>query len=348
MEIIDVLIFAQSMVWGTALYKNQGNRQSPLTLSFTTIGFIFIARYLTSIEALDSLQLIIMGFPAVALAFIFQFLLNRPSLIVKKLKYPIAIIFIVVSAAVLLLVIFSSLSNNFYWGFLIGISTILSGYSWIKWIIKKRIKEYTGKWFEDPVIRLNMLVLSSLSILIVSSFSVLISSGYGDPDNAIAMNIFLILLAIILFITGYTSLVPGSIIQSKDRERRKSESDSGVPRLITELMEKEKPYLDCELTLGKMADMLEIDEHELTRILNEEMNVNFYGLINKYRIETVKAKLNEPSNRNFTIMASAYESGFNSKSTFYRIFKEYTGITPKEYLAKLKPAPRLRSGTGQL
>lgn len=98
-------------------------------------------------------------------------------------------------------------------------------------------------------------------------------------------------------------------------------------------MEDQKPYLDNELSLVKMADMLEISEYELTRLLNHEMDTNFYTLVNDYRMENVLKLLKESDKRKFTIMASAYESGFNSKSAFYRIFKEYTKLTPKEYLA---------------
>ena len=99
-------------------------------------------------------------------------------------------------------------------------------------------------------------------------------------------------------------------------------------------MKEQKPYLDCELTLEKMSRMMGVSENELTRLLNHDMETNFYKLVNDYRIETVLAKLEDSDHRRFTIMASAYESGFNSKSAFYRIFKAYTRMTPGEFLAK--------------
>ena len=61
------------------------------------------------------------------------------------------------------------------------------------------------------------------------------------------------------------------------------------------------------------------------------MGKNFYTLVNDYRIEEVKRRLEDPRYRNLTILAIAYDSGFNAKSSFNTIFKEQTGMTPSEY-----------------
>ena len=48
----------------------------------------------------------------------------------------------------------------------------------------------------------------------------------------------------------------------------------------------------------------------------------------------VKEKLLEPDSKKYTILSAAYESGFNSSSTFYRIFKEHTGMQPKAFIER--------------
>lgn len=111
----------------------------------------------------------------------------------------------------------------------------------------------------------------------------------------------------------------------------KDPANDMVKRVI-QLMEEQKPYLDCELTLGKMADMLGLSEYELTGLLHNEMQTSFYDLINGYRLTAVKEKLLEPDSKKYTILSAAYECGFNSSSTFYRIFREHTGMQPREYM----------------
>jgi len=106
-----------------------------------------------------------------------------------------------------------------------------------------------------------------------------------------------------------------------------------VKRVI-QMMEEKKPYLDCELTLGRMADMLELSEYELTGLLHTEMQTSFYDLINGYRMAAVKEKLLEPDSKKYTILSAAYESGFNSSSTFYRIFREHTGMQPRAFIER--------------
>jgi AraC-like DNA-binding protein len=93
----------------------------------------------------------------------------------------------------------------------------------------------------------------------------------------------------------------------------------------------EKPYLDRELTIYDLASQLKIPRHFLSEVINEHMGKNFYQLVNEYRIEEAKKRMTDKKYARLTILAIAYDSGFNSKSSFNTIFKEYTGMTPSEY-----------------
>lgn len=110
-----------------------------------------------------------------------------------------------------------------------------------------------------------------------------------------------------------------------------------IRQTILEYMEKEKPYLNRELTISDMASDLGISRHFITEVINTHMGKNFYFLINEYRVEEVKRRLVDPRYRNLTILAIAYDSGFNSKSAFNQIFKELTGKTPSQYLVSSPP-----------
>lgn len=113
-------------------------------------------------------------------------------------------------------------------------------------------------------------------------------------------------------------------LKKKDAER--------FMKMIINYLEKEKPYLDRELTITQVAEELNIPRHFITEIINNYMGKNFYYFINEYRVEEVKRRLADPAYKNLTILAIAYDSGFNSKSAFNTIFKAMTGFTPSQYM----------------
>ena len=111
----------------------------------------------------------------------------------------------------------------------------------------------------------------------------------------------------------------------------KKTSKDYLNRLL-KLMDKEKPYLNSKLSLKELADSIGISPNNLSQVINEQTNMCFFDFVNKYRVEEVKTRLADPKNRQFTLLAIAYDCGFNSKSSFNSIFKKTTGYTPSEYL----------------
>ncbi len=105
-----------------------------------------------------------------------------------------------------------------------------------------------------------------------------------------------------------------------------------LSKTVINFLDGNKSYLSPEYNLQMMADDLNISKHKLSQAINSSQRKNFYQLINGYRIEEVKRKLADPNYRHYSILGIAIESGFNSKSSFNRIFKENTGLTPTEYL----------------
>jgi len=95
-------------------------------------------------------------------------------------------------------------------------------------------------------------------------------------------------------------------------------------------------YRDPDLSVGTLAEQLNLPAHELSRIINIGLKRNFSDLINEYRIRDVVAKFRNPAYNHITLLGIAYESGFNSKTTFNRAFKEITGKSPVEYKSELK------------
>lgn len=102
------------------------------------------------------------------------------------------------------------------------------------------------------------------------------------------------------------------------------------------LMQKEKMFLTPELTLTMVANRLQIHPNSLSQVINRTEQKNFFDYVNYLRIEEFKRKIADPGNSQFTIIALAYECGFNSKTAFNRNFKAFTGCSPSEYLKSVK------------
>jgi AraC-like DNA-binding protein len=101
---------------------------------------------------------------------------------------------------------------------------------------------------------------------------------------------------------------------------------------LDQLMLKEKPFLNAELNLSEMADLLGTSSSWLSEIINGGKNMNFNDFINSYRVEEVKRQLDDEKHKVITLVSIAYDSGFNSKATFNRVFKKMTGVSPTEYI----------------
>lgn len=152
-----------------------------------------------------------------------------------------------------------------------------------------------------------------------------------------------VLITIFIFTFGYyglrqpeIKLLPETADNDKKYERSTltpAKSEIYLRDLIN-LMETQKPFLEPDLTLMKLSERAGIAPHHLSQIINEKLNQNFYDFINKYRVETAKNLLKDPSFELKTIYAIALESGFNSKSAFNSCFKKYSKITPSEFKKK--------------
>ena len=105
---------------------------------------------------------------------------------------------------------------------------------------------------------------------------------------------------------------------------------------LIEQITKEAYYTESTLSLNELAQKLDISPNYLSQIINEKEGKNFYDFINTFRVEEFKRLIAIPKNQQYTLLALAYDCGFNSKSSFNRSFKKNTGITPSQYAASVK------------
>ncbi len=96
-------------------------------------------------------------------------------------------------------------------------------------------------------------------------------------------------------------------------------------------LEEEHVYRDSGLTLPALAERLDVSAHNLSEAINTQFGMNFFDLVNGYRVREVQDRLADAEARKFTILALAFDAGFNSKTSFNTIFKKHTGMTPSQY-----------------
>jgi AraC-like DNA-binding protein len=96
------------------------------------------------------------------------------------------------------------------------------------------------------------------------------------------------------------------------------------------LMNDDQPWREPELTLGELAQRLQVHPALLSKVINQGCGQNFNDFVNAYRVAEARRKLADPRFAHYSLVGVALESGFNSKSTFNRVFKKLTGQAPGE------------------
>ena len=109
------------------------------------------------------------------------------------------------------------------------------------------------------------------------------------------------------------------------------EESKEILERLQSYMLNEKPYLQNQLTIKEVADVLEINTKYLSQVINQQLGLNFFNFINKYRVEEVKKRLTDKKYEHLSLLGLALDCGFNSKSSFNSIFKKFTGTTPSSY-----------------
>lgn len=232
--------------------------------------------------------------------------------------------------------------------------------------LKRHIKNIEGNFSYTAGIDLSWLKVILIAIVAVNVVGVLLNIfsdiyplfTYQTGDNIMhSINVFLI------FFIGYYGFKQAIIYPSvnlnsdlKQKEQidelllaensetnpkylksglQKNDVDGYYSALI-QLMDSEKLFLDSRLSIKTVADKLGISVNHLSQVINQQSGKNFFRFINEYRVDEAKKLLLDQSNQKYTILAIAYDCGFNSKSSFNTIFKQYTGKTPSDYIENSK------------
>lgn len=196
-----------------------------------------------------------------------------------------------------------------------------------------------------------------LYIFIITSIASIIVSILGKSffiNSSVLLLIPAFLFGLLLFFIGYLGFKQeftlesfimdvnndeSNINQPNDNETNNDYNDNVKLKLLNELnklLEDEEIYKKTDLRIIDISKRLNTNRTYISKIVNEELKINFCDLINKYRVEHAKKLLNDKNNQSVGLTQIGELSGFKSNSSFYRIFKEKEGISPGDFRRNIK------------
>lgn len=164
--------------------------------------------------------------------------------------------------------------------------------------------------------------------------------GYRNPLGLHVYYPFYIFFAVIMIWTAAAAfLKPQAGLAAMQPAAAKPAPPSGLKEKgawLKRIMEANSYYRDPDLSLTSLAEKLGSTSHELSWIINTILKKSFSDFVNEYRARDVIIKMQDAAYDHITLLGIAFESGFNSQSTFYRTFKQLTGKSPVDYKKGLK------------
>lgn len=188
-------------------------------------------------------------------------------------------------------------------------------------------------------------------LLLISILPVLfwINDALGIFPFLVNLNRFIY--AVFIFFLAYSAMKQTAVFPYKKEDldeisevitepielkRLSDEQISELSAKLDDLMINDKIFLENEINLATVAGKLGISIHDTSFLINEVTGDNFYNFINRFRVEEAKELLTSDKSDKLNMLGIAFESGFNSKTTFNTSFKKIVGISPSEYAKQNK------------
>ncbi len=205
--------------------------------------------------------------------------------------------------------------------------------------VKANIDTDYGTWLRIFTLGMLLIVIMGL-LLVLTRF-----------NNTLEVGTFLAFFLLVMCVQ-VTALIKPEIFHGLPEPGRIEENRENIRSLLSEeekqklydrllaYMDESRPYENGDISLDGLSDQLKTHRNYLSLVINEKAGRNFMDFINSYRVKELQKRLQDPKYENWTILAVAFDVGFNSKSAFYTAFKKVTGQTPSEYRKSLKVEAR--------
>ena len=214
------------------------------------------------------------------------------------------------------------------------IGVIAFGLGYVIWsliLLRKHQKNIRDQYANVEHVNLNWLKTIIIGLGVIWIIAIIDS---GDQFIYIGVSF-------LIFTMAFFGIKQVALIQPvEEKPKQKKYAKSGMKKdQSDELYAKLKEYVDndeewfmqTDLTIQDLASRLNVHPNYLSQIINEREEKNFFDFVNSYRLKAFAELIQHPESQRLTLLALAYDCGFNSKSSFNRYIKKTTGLTPTEY-----------------
>lgn len=198
------------------------------------------------------------------------------------------------------------------------------------------IEGKTLNWIRD----LNIVIL----FVAVASISFVFIGRSYFTRNEVSLLIPSFIFSFVLFEIGFkgnqqTEVLEKIVIDENltlDFEEIKIETEDKLKPQLIALFENDKIYKYPDLRITNVSEYIGTNRTYISRLINDEFNMNFNEFVNKYRIKEAKQLLASEDYQSYSIEHIAEKSGFGSIASFSRVFKEVEGTTPGKFRVENK------------
>ncbi len=185
----------------------------------------------------------------------------------------------------------------------------------------------------------NMLI--AFIVTSIASFVVNIIGRHYFANSIWLLSLPSIIFSVLLFCIGFIGYKQKFSIKDIEKDEYIIDTDENSQSIVKELrksieqlMELEQLYRQPNLKIADLVKRLGTNRNYIYMAINREMGVSFNEYVNRMRIEHAAMLMAQHPNK--TLAEIGEQSGFTSSTSFYRNFKLYKGLGPKEYLNTLK------------
>lgn len=210
-------------------------------------------------------------------------------------------------------------------------------------IVFKKADQQEPLLLKDDIKWLRQFMLFGLIVILFWGIAIVLNLLFENPNLVYAYYPLRLSSSLLIYWIGYQGLIRYNVM--KDRialnqqlfnnpiiqTKLNLENGNSGFKNIHDYIIKSQSFLNPNLNLSTLADEIDISKGNLSKLINTHSEYNFSDYINQYRVNFAKEILLDPNYEQYTIVAIGLESGFNSKSTFYKAFKTFTGKSPSEY-----------------
>lgn len=200
----------------------------------------------------------------------------------------------------------------------------------------RKLKAFKIQVRNNSLVNWLYIILMGYTLFLILHLIYFIFQPLAGYNFALVNQVSMLAMTFIIQSIAYKIIDKSIIFNNKPPNLNNLDQRKIDEKTIINALQKDKIYLNDELSLSTFARSVDLSTSHVSEIINQKFNCSFKKLINQYRLEEAKTRLQQNQDPSIKLIDIAFQSGFNNKVSFYRVFKEFEGVSPSEYLENIK------------